>query len=308
MDNEVYELIILGAGPAGTAAGVYAKRKNIKTLMITDGFGGQAVVASKIENIIGHPARTGTDLAMAFERHLKAVGMEIIMDRAMKVETDASGFKISTSNGDAFLTKNILVALGSRHRHLNVSGEDKFQGRGIAYCSTCDAPMFKDKIVVVVGGGNSALNSVMDLLPYASKIHLLAYTEQLVADLILREKIEKESKVGIILNAKVSEIKGESDVSGIKYQDLKTNEQKELTADGVFIHIGMSPNTDIFKGLLELNKGGEIIAEPITGKTSVLGIWAAGDITNLPYKQINVAMGDAIRAVLDIYESFRLEK
>lgn len=303
--DEIYELIILGAGPAGTAAGVYAGRKKIKTLLITEGFGGQATAASQIENIIGHPLRAGVDLAMAFERHLRAVGMEIVIDRISSVKQNNELFEISTPNNASFQTQNILIALGSQHKALGIATEEKFKGKGVHYCSTCDAPLYKDRAVAVVGGGNAAFSSVIDLLFYASKVYLLNRSEKLRSDPALVDKAKKDSRVEIILNAQVSEIIGDLMVEKLKYQNSKTGEIKELAVNGIFVEIGMKPNTDLAKELVKTNEQGEIIVEPITGRTSCPGIWAAGDITNLPHKQINVAMGDGIRALLDIYGKLR---
>ncbi|MDP2855952.1 MAG: FAD-dependent oxidoreductase [bacterium] len=305
MNNEIYELIILGAGPAGTAAGVYAGRKKIKTLLITEGFGGQATAASQIENIIGHPLLAGADLAMAFERHLQAVGMEIVIDRISGVKQNAKLFEIATPNNGSFQTQNILIALGSQHKALGIATEEKFKGKGVNYCSTCDAPLYKDKAVAVVGGGNAALSSVIDLLSYASKIYLLNRSEKLRSDPALVDRAKADTRVEIILNVQVSEIIGDLMVEKLKYQNSKTGEIKELAVNGVFVEIGMKPNTDLVKDLVKTNEQGEIIVEPITGRTSCPGIWAAGDITSLPYKQINVAMGDGIRALLDIYGKLR---
>lgn len=305
MNNEIYELIILGAGPAGTAAGVYAGRKKIKTLLITEGFGGQATAASQIENIIGHPLRQGADLAMAFERHLRAVGMEIVIDRISGVKQNDKLFEIATPNNGSFQTQNILIALGSQHRTLGIAAEEKFKGRGVNYCSTCDAPLYKDKAVAVVGGGNSGFDAVLDLLPYASKIYFLEFTDHLNGDPLIEEKIRSNPKVEVIVNAKVLDIKGETLVEGAVYQDLKTQERKDLMVQGIFVEIGMKPNVELFKDLVKLSATGEIVVDPLSARTSLEGVWAAGDITSLPYKQINVAMGDGIRALLDIYGKLR---
>ncbi|HOX21369.1 MAG TPA: FAD-dependent oxidoreductase [Candidatus Paceibacterota bacterium] len=305
MNNEIYELIILGAGPAGTAAGVYASRKKIKTLLITEGFGGQATAASQIENIIGHPLRQGPDLALAFERHLKAVGMEMVIDRISGLKQNNKVFEISTPNNGSFQTQNILIALGSQHKTLGIATEEKFKGRGVNYCSTCDAPLYKDKIVAVVGGGNSGFDAVIDLLPYASKIYLLELLDHLNGDPFIAERIRSNPKVETILNAKTLEVTGETMVEGLAYQDLKTQEKKDLTVQGIFVEIGMKPNVELFKDWVKLSPLGEIVVEPLSGRTSADGIWAAGDITNLPYKQINIAMGDGIRALLDIYGKLR---
>ena len=303
--DEIYELIILGAGPAGTAASVYAGRKKIKALLIAEGFGGQAVVAASIENIVGHRKLSGVEMARLFEEQVKASGIEVILDRIPNIKKEKNIFQIETVNNGVFQGKNILVALGRKYKNLEVPGEEKFRGRGVVYCSTCDAPLFKDKPVAVVGGGNAALLSVIDLLSYASKIYLLNRSEELRADQILIDEVKKDPRVEIIFNAQVSEIIGDLMVEKLKYQNSKTGEIKELAVNGVFVQIGMKPNTDLAKDLVKTNEQGEIIAEPLTGRTSAPGIWAAGDITNLPYKQISVAVADGIRALLDIYAELR---
>jgi len=300
-NDEIYELIILGAGPAGTAAGVYASRKQIKALLITEGFGGQAVVAAKIENIIGQPELSGVQMAKIFEEQARSVGLRTVFDKILSVKKEKEFFQIETANNGFFQAKNILVALGRQYKNLEVPGEERFKGRGVVYCSTCDAPLFKNKAVAVVGGGNSALLSVIDLLAYASKIFLLNRSEELRADPVLIDEIKKDLRVELIFNAQITEIFGDLMVKGMKYQNLKTGELRELAVNGVFVQVGMTPNSDLFKNLVKLNELNEIIVEPLTGRTSAPGIWAAGDITNLPYKQISVAIGDGIRALLDIY-------
>lgn len=302
---EVYELIILGGGPAGTAASVYAGRKKIKGLLITENFGGQAVVADKIENFIGQLSLSGVEMAKIFEEQVRRSGLAVILDEIQKIEKEKDYFLVKTSHQGDFFARFLLVALGRKYKNLNVPGEEKFKGRGVVYCSTCDAPLFKDKPVAVVGGGNSALLSVLDLLSYASKIYLLNHSEEFRADPVLIERVKKEEKVEFIFPAEVKEIFGNFLVEGLKYQDLKTQEIKELAVKGVFVQIGMKPNTELLENLLELNENKEIIVEPLTGRTSCPGIWAAGDITNLPHKQISVAIGDGIRALLDIYKELR---
>jgi alkyl hydroperoxide reductase subunit F len=304
MDN-FYELIILGAGPAGTAAGVYASRKKIKTLLIAESFGGQATVAAKIENIIGYTDLSGVQMAQAFEKQLRANQVEMVSDTITSIKKEADIFQVATANSGFFKTKNILIALGRKYKNLEVPGEEKFKGRGVVYCSTCDAPLFKDKPVAVVGAGNAGLLSVIDLSPYASKIYLLTKNENLKADEVLQDKVKNIPKAEIILNAKITEIEGDAMVEALKYQDAKTGEIKRLVVNGVFVQIGMKPNIEPVKDLIQINKTGEIIAEPLTGRTSAPGIWAAGDITDLPYKQISVAVGDGIRALLDIYAELR---
>jgi alkyl hydroperoxide reductase subunit F len=298
----MYDLIIIGGGPAGIAAGIYASRKKIKSLLITDSFGGQSIVSDKIENWIGEKEISGFELAKKLENHLKSQqGIEILENELVsKIEKIENGFKVFTNNNKVFETKYILVASGSSHRKLNVLGEKEFEGRGVFYCATCDAPLMKNKTAAVIGGGNSGLEAVLDLIPYASSIYLLEYGEKLKGDAITQEKIKSNPKVQIITLAQTIEITGESFVSGLKYKDRQTNEIKELKVDGVFVEIGSTPNSFLVKDLVNLNNFGEIIVDPKTQQTSLFGIWAAGDVTDFPYKQNNIAVGHAISAILNI--------
>ena len=299
----MYDLIILGGGPAGVAAGIFAARKKIKTLLVTESFGGQSVIAAEIRNFIGFKSISGIELAKKLKEHLADQENIEIKDgvRVSKIEKIAGGFKIFV-NDESFETKTLLIALGSRYRRLNVSGEDKFEGKGVFYCSTCDAPLMKGKTAGVIGGGNSGFGAAADLLPYASKIYVLEYSDILKADQITQEKIKNSGKAEIITMAEVSEIFGGDFVSGLKYKDRRNGEAKEINLDGVFVAIGYQPNSDLVKDLIELNPRGEIIINHQTQKTSCEGIWAAGDITDVLYKQINIAIGDATKAVLNIYE------
>jgi alkyl hydroperoxide reductase subunit AhpF len=298
----MYDLIIIGGGPAGVAAGIYAGRKKIKTLLITDSFGGQSVVSAGIENWIGEINISGFELAKKLENHLKAYKeVEIIendlVEKVLKIE---NGFEIVTKNQKKIETKYVLVVSGSRRKKINVSGEKEFEGRGVFYCSICDAPLMKDKPAAVIGGGNSGFEAVLDLLPYASKIYLLEFSDKLKGDEETQEKIKSNSKVEIITSAQTLEILGDNLVQSLKYKDLKTNEIKELKVNGVFVEIGSIPNSEIVKDLVQLNKFGEIIVDLNTQKTSYPGIWAAGDVTNRLYKQNNIAVGDAVVALLNI--------
>jgi alkyl hydroperoxide reductase subunit F len=298
----MYDLIIIGGGPAGIAAGIYASRKKIKSLLITDSFGGQSIVSDKIENWIGEKEISGFELAKKLESHLKSQqGIEILENELVsKIEKIENGFKVFTNNNKVFETKYVLIASGSSHRKLNVLGEKEFEGRGVFYCATCDAPLMKNKTVAVIGGGNSGLEAVLDLIPYASSIYLLEYGEKLKGDAITQEKVKNNPKVQIITLAQTIEITGESFVSGLKYKDRQTNEIKELKVNGVFVEIGSTPNSFLVKDLVNLNNFGEIIVDPKTQQTSLFGIWAAGDVTDFPYKQNNIAVGHAISAILNI--------
>jgi alkyl hydroperoxide reductase subunit F len=302
----MYDLIIIGGGPAGVAAGVYACRKKIKTLLITESFGGQSVVSADIQNWIGVKSISGFELAKALEGHLRAQEYIEIIDGDIVVLVEQKGdiFIVTTRANKIFESKTILVASGSRRRKLGVPGEDEFNGKGVVYCSTCDAPIFKNKIVGVVGGGNAGLETVVDLLPYASKIYLLEYSDRLKGDPVTQEKIKKDSKVEIIFNAQTLEILGNQFVTGLRYKDKNTGKIKEIFLDGVFVEIGSVPNNDFVRDLVKLNQFGEIIVDPKTQATSCPGIWAAGDVSDGLYKQNNISVGDAIKAALNIYEFF----
>jgi len=306
----IYDLIIIGGGPAGIAAGIYGARKKIKTLLLTDKFGGQSIMASEIQNFIGFKAISGVKLSQRLEEHLRSQeNVEIKTGiKVLNIEKKAclpigkeKNFIVKTENGESFESKTVLLATGKRYRHLKAINEDKFEGKGIFYCSICDAPLMKNKNVAVVGGGNSGLAAVNDLLPYATKIFLLEYSKELKADQILIDKA-KTAGVKIITSAEIKEIVGDVFVNGIKYQDRILNEIKELSVSGVFVEVGYEPNNEIIKNLVSLNNKNEIIIDAQTQKTSLEGIWAAGDATDVLYNQINVAIGDAIKAVLNIYD------
>lgn len=301
----MYDLIILGGGPAGIAAGIYASRKRINTLLITKDFGGQSINAAKIENFIGTPAISGVELANRLESHLRTQNNIEIKDGVFisAIRKIDGGFEVEDSNRDLYKTKNVFIALGSSYKKLGIPGEKEYEGKGVFYCSICDAPLMKDKPAVVVGGGNSAVGSVIDLLPYASEIYLFVRGGALKADQILQERIKKEDKVKILFNSVIKEIIGEVLVKEIKYADLSANEEKAMNVSGVFVEIGYKPNTDLVKDLVNLNERGEIIINHQTMKTSQEGIWAAGDITDVLYDQINPAIGDGIKAVLNIYDN-----
>jgi len=303
----MYDLIIIGGGPGGVSAGVYAARKKMKTLLITNGFGGQSVVSAGIANWIGTKMISGYDLAKNLEGHLRAQeDIEIIGDDSVvAVKKIAEGFSIATKNGKTFEAKYILLASGSGRKKLGIPGEKELDGKGVVYCSTCDAPIFKNKTAAVVGGGNSALESVMDLLPYASKIYLLVRSDTLKGDPVTQEKIKIHPNVAVIFNAEPQEILGKDFVTGIRYKDTKSGEMKELALDGVFVEIGLAPNSDFAKDLVERNSYGAVIADPKTQATSAAGIWAVGDVTDALYKQNNISAGDGAKAALNIYDNLK---
>lgn len=284
------------------AAGVYAARKKIKVILISDSIGGQSVVSSEIWNFIGINSISGLNLVKMLKEHLKSQeNIKVIEgDFVAEIKKNRDEFKVFTEKGKKFDAKTVLIASGSRRKKINIPGEKEFEGRGVFYCSICDAPLMKNKIVAVIGGGNSGFEAVLDLLPYASKIYLLEYTDILSADGITQEKIKKSKKVEIITMAEARKIFGGEFVKGLEYKDRRSGKIKKLNLDGVFVSIGYQPNSEIAKNLVELNKNKEIIVNPKTQETSRRGIWAAGDVTDGLYRQMNIAIGDGIKATLNI--------
>ena len=302
----MFELIIVGGGPAGVAAAIYAARKKIKTAIITEGFGGQSTVSDDIQNWIGQTKLSGFDLAKQLESHLRVYQNEIEIvegQRVEKVEKLADNhFRLRVTDGATYETTKVLIASGSHRKRLEIPGGREFDGKGVAYCATCDAPLYQNKTVAVVGGGNAGLESVIDLEPYASKIYLLHRRDELKGDPITQEKIRGMSKVEIIYNADTTEVMGDKFVTGLRYKDNKTGEEKTLAVQGVFVEIGIIPNSDIVKDIVKLNSRGEIIVNHKTQVSSDPGIWAAGDVTDVLYNQNNISAGDAVKAVLNIYD------
>lgn len=308
----MYDVVIIGGGPGGVAAGVYAARKQMKTLFITESFQSQSAVSAGIENWIGTVSVTGWEFAQSLEKHLRAQeGIEIRTgERAAKLEAALpdGGYAVVMEKGERFETRTVVIASGGRHRHLDVPGEEKFKGKGVVYCSTCDAPFFRDKKVAVVGGGNAGLEAVEDLLPYAREIVLVVRSGELKGDQITQDTVLASDKVSVVYHALSQEVLGEERVAGLKYRDTGTNEEKILDVEGVFVEIGMVPNTEFVKGLLDLNERGEIVLDGKTAATSRPGIFATGDATDLPYKQNNISAGYGVVAALSAYDFIRKGK
>jgi len=301
----MYDIIIIGGGPAGAAAAVYSARKRLKTLLIAESFGGQSIVSDDIQNWIGEAHISGFDLAQKLEAHVRAFSdiIDIKMpEKAVEIKSIKCDFDVKIDQGGAYEAKALILAMGARRRKLGIIGEEKFNGKGVAYCSTCDAPLFGGKRVAVVGGGNAGLEAVVDLFPYASEIYLLHRDTALKGDPAAQEEIKKNSKLKeIILNSEVLEIEGDGFVSGIKYKNIKTGETRNLPVEGVFVEIGSVPNSEMVKGLVDIDQWGQIKIDAKHASTSHPGIFAAGDITDDPYKQNNISAGDGVRAALAAY-------
>jgi alkyl hydroperoxide reductase subunit F len=303
--TDKYELIIIGGGPGGVAAGVYAARKKIKTLLITKDWGGQSNVSPEIQNWIGIISMSGAELAQRLEDHVKAYAKDVLdFDEGslvVKVSKENSLFKVETDKEKKYYSQAVLIASGSSRRKLNVKGAKEFEGRGIVYCASCDAPLFKDKEVAVVGGGNAGFEAAQQLLSWAKKIYILEREKEFRADLVTQEIVLKDERVIPLLMVEILEIRGEKFVESLLYKDLKTLQEKEIKVQGVFVEIGSVPNSSFVKDLVELNKWGEIVIDHKTCRTSIEGIWAAGDVTDQPYKQNNISMGEAVKALEDLY-------
>jgi thioredoxin-disulfide reductase len=298
----MYDLAIIGGGPAGVSAGVYASRKRLKTVYITKDFGGQSVVSSGIENWIGEVNISGIELAKKLENNLEAFAEELLDiqkgDLVKKIEKKNGIFEIYTDS-KKYEAKSILIATGSSRRKLPALNADKFEHMGLTYCASCDGPFYTDKDVVVVGGGNSALESALQLSAYCNKVYVLHRRDEFRGDPVTIESLKKDPKIEFILNASITEILGNKMVSGFKY--TQDEEEKEMNIDGIFVEIGAVPATKFLGDLVELNDSGHVVIDPWTQRTSLEGIWAAGDVTNILYHQNNIAAGDGIKALEDIY-------
>lgn len=308
----LYDTIIIGGGPAGCAAAVYTARKQLKTLLLTQTFGGQSIVSDDIQNWIGEPHISGVDLAQKLEAHVRAypeiveVKMSDKVTQVQAVRCSEPGricdFEVTTEKEGVYSGKTVILASGARRRKLGIPGEDKFEGKGVAYCSTCDAALFRDKKVVVVGGGNAGLEAVQDLFAYASEVYLMEYGEALKGDPATIEEIKKNAKLKeIILNAQTVEVLGDQFVTGIKFKDRNTGEEKTLEVGGIFVEIGSVPNSEMVKDLVQLDDHKQVMVNFQHARTSHSGIFAAGDVTDDPYKQNNISVGDGVRAALAAY-------
>jgi NADH-dependent peroxiredoxin subunit F len=306
-DTKPYDMIIIGLGPAGVAAAVYAGREKLKTLVLGKQLGGQSAVSTNIQNWIGTPSMSGAQMAAGLAEHLATVQEDVtvhteaVVTAFAKVEAEnKTFFRITTQNHDEYAGSTVLIASGARRRKLEIPGEEKFLERGVSYCTTCDAPLMLDNKVAVIGGGNAGLDAVIDLLPYANQIYLMEITDQLRGEKKIRDLALQNDKTSVLLNARPVEILGEQSVTGLLYEDLLSKEAKKLELNAIFVAIGSIPNSEFARDLVEINNLGEIVVDPVSGRTSQTGIWAAGDVTSLPYKQNNIAMGDAIRATLNL--------
>lgn len=293
----MYELIIIGAGPAGMTAAVYAARKRLNALLISYDIGGQVLWTTGVENYMGYQFIEGPELMQKFEEQVKQFPIDTKTGERVSILSQTNeGFEVRTDKDETYQAKAAIIATGKRPRQLNVPGEEKLRGRGVTYCAICDGPLFAGENVAVIGGGNSALEAAEDMIKIAEHVHLVSLTP-LTGDQILIDKVTAATNLTMFLEHEVLNIKGESRVEGIEVRDLKGKQEKELDVSGVLIEIGLIPNSEPFKGIVHLNRLGEIEVN-CANEAGVPGLFAAGDVTNVPEKQIVVAAGEGAKAAL----------
>ncbi|MBU1255665.1 FAD-dependent oxidoreductase [Patescibacteria group bacterium] len=297
----MYDLIIIGGGPAAVSAGIYAARKKLKTILITKAWGGQMALAPEIENYPGFELITGAELVNKFTEHLKKNELEIKEGVEIKdIKLNGNLVEVK-ANSDIYQAKAAVITTGRNPRKLGLANEDKFIGKGISYCSTCDAPLFRDKEVAVIGGGNMGLGTALDLATYASKIYVLEYSPELKADKYFQDKIKKIDKIEVITSVRIAEIKGNQFVNSLVYSNGTKGQNKELPVQGIFIAIGSDASSFLVKNVVKLNKEGEIKINS-RNRTSQPNIFAAGDVTDISHKQIVIAAGEGAKAALNAYD------
>ncbi len=299
----IYDLIIIGSGPAGVAAAVYAARQKLNLLVISKDMGGQiAKKAVDIENYPGFNKISGPDLIKIFEKQLEANKVEIVFDEVLKIIKEENIFKISSAMGDNYEAKAVIITTGGNPRPLEAQGEKDFIGKGVSYCALCDGPIFRDKTVVVVGGGNSGFETALFLSNYVKKLYVLEFSNVAKADESNQKLVLSTGKAEIITNAKVLKIEGDKFVRSLTYQERTTNEEKKLEVEGIFVEIGYSPATAFVKDLVDFSEREEIITDLENYSTKTPGLFAAGDCNKGRYKQIITAAGEGAKAALAAYD------
>ncbi len=301
----MYDLAIVGGGPAGAAAAVYAARKRLKTIFITDEWGGQSTVSTEIQNWIGTPAISGAELAANLRKHVESYAGDslsiIAPARAASLAPKEDSVGIALADGTTYEAKAVLIAAGARRRKLEIPGAAQFDQKGLTYCASCDGPLFADKDVAVIGGGNAAFETAAQLLAYCKTVTLFNRTETFRADEITVRAVLAHPNMRVIKNAEPTAILGSQFVEGVRWKDTQTGKEDTLPVAGVFVEIGLLPNTEWLGNALGMNQIKQIKIDPRTGRTSHPRVWAAGDCTDSLYHQNNIAAGDAVRALEDIY-------
>jgi NADH-dependent peroxiredoxin subunit F len=301
--KDPFDVLVVGGGPAGSAAAVYAARKGIRTGLVAERFGGQVLDTLSIENLISVPHTEGPKLAVALEQHVKEYEVDIMnLQRAEALVPGAEFHEVRLASGATLMAKSIILATGARWRQMNVPGEAQYKAKGVCFCPHCDGPLFKGKRVAVIGGGNSGVEAAIDLAGIVAHVTLLEFDNRLRADAVLQAKLTSLPNVTVIVSAQTTEVTGDgAKVNGISYQNRVGGELKHIELEGIFVQIGLLPNTDWLKGTVALSPRGEIEVDA-RGQTSVPGVFAAGDATTVPYKQIIIAMGEGAKASLSAFD------
>lgn len=300
-DKEPFDVLVVGGGPAGASAAVYAARKGVRTGIVAERFGGQVNDTMSIENIIGIKATEGPKFVASLEAHVLDYPVDVMKAQRVKNIEKKQLIEVELENGAVLKSKTVILSTGARYRQLGVKGEQEFKNKGVAYCPHCDGPLFKGKDVAVVGGGNSGVEAAIDLAGIVNHVTLLQNTGELIADTVLQERLRSLPNVTIITNALTSEITGDRTVNGIEYIDAVTKEKHHVALDGVFIQIGLLPNTEFLEGSVQLNERGEIVTDR-NGATDIAGVFAAGDCANSAYKQIVISIGAGATAALSAFD------
>lgn len=300
--KDPFDVLIVGGGPAGSAAAIYTARKGIRTGIVAERFGGQVMDTLGIENFISVKETEGPKLVAALEEHVKSYEVDIMNLQRAESLIPGELMEIRLTNGAVLKSKAVILATGARWREMNVPGEKEYRGKGVAYCPHCDGPLFKGKKVAVIGGGNSGVEAAIDLAGIVGHVTLLEFNDQLRADSVLQKKLHSLTNVTVILSAQTTEVMGDGHkVIGLNYTNRATGEWHHIELEGIFVQIGLVPNTDWLKGTISLSKYGEIEVDA-RGETSIPGVFAAGDVTTAPYKQIITAMGDGAKAALGTFD------
>ncbi|MCB4794837.1 alkyl hydroperoxide reductase subunit F [Pseudomonas sp. NP21570] len=303
--KDAFDVLVVGGGPAGAAAAIYAARKGIRTGVAAERFGGQVLDTMAIENFISVKETEGPKLARALEEHVREYDVDIMnLQRASQLipAGDDGLHRVQFENGGELKAKTLILATGARWREMNVPGEQEYRGRGVAYCPHCDGPLFKGKRVAVIGGGNSGVEAAIDLAGIVAHVTLLEFGEELRADAVLQRKLNSLPNVRVLKMAQTTEVKGDGQkVTGLVYKDRSSEEMHSVELEGIFVQIGLLPNSEWLKGTLELSRFGEIIVDA-KGQTSIPGVFAAGDVTTVPYKQIVIAVGEGAKASLSAFD------
>lgn len=302
LDLGHFDVVVVGGGPAGVSAAIYSVRKGLRTALIAEKIGGQVQETKGIENLISVIYTEGPQLSAGYDQHLRSYPVSILEHRRVLSISEEPAPRLQLDSGETLSCTSLIIATGAKWRELGVPGEKEYIGRGVAFCPHCDGPYYKGKRVAVIGGGNSGVEAAIDLAGICKEVVLFEYLDQLKADQVLVDKLRSLPNVSVVTNAKTSGVRGNGEkVVGLSYEDRNSGSAQQIDLDGVFVQIGLSPNSAIVKDLVELNKFGEIVVDP-KGRTSRPGIYAAGDVTTVPFKQIVIAMGEGAKVALTAFE------